>query len=152
MPASDLTKLRATQHRYRERHRDDINARKRAAYRRDPAKHQERARAYRASNYEEVLAANREYGVRWRARMKAEMIAAYGGCCACCGEPEQGFLQLDHINNDGAMSRRRENANGAEYWVRLKRRGWPKDGYQLLCANCNWGRRMDGICPHAKNR
>ena len=33
----------------------------------------------------------------------------------------------------------------------LKRQGWPKDGYQLLCANCNQGRaRNGGVCPHGR--
>ena len=27
--------------------------------------------------------------------------------------------------------------------------GWPKDRYQLLCSNCNQGKRRNGgICPH----
>ena len=31
----------------------------------------------------------------------------------------------------------------------LKRLGWPRDRYQLLCANCNFGKLMNGgVCPH----
>lgn len=135
---------------WKQRNREAVNRRRRELYALNPDKERKRTAKYRAENYQSVLAANRAYGVKWRARMREEMIAAYGGQCACCGESEPAFLQLDHTNNDGAASRRRENANGAEYWLRLKRRGWPTDGYQLLCANCNWGRYINGgTCPHA---
>lgn len=31
----------------------------------------------------------------------------------------------------------------------LKRRGFPKDRFRLLCANCNLGRYLNGgVCPH----
>lgn len=34
-------------------------------------------------------------------------------------------------------------------FARLKRQGWPQDRYQLLCANCNFGKLMNGgVCPH----
>ena len=30
----------------------------------------------------------------------------------------------------------------------LRRRGWPKDGYTLLCWNCNAMTRFGRTCPH----
>jgi hypothetical protein len=31
----------------------------------------------------------------------------------------------------------------------LKRLGWPKEKYRILCANCNHGRALNGgVCPH----
>src|SRR5262252_4538483 len=45
---------------------------------------------------------------RWAQRL--EMIAAYGGECACCGETEPVFLTLDHVNGDGAAHRRSMNS------------------------------------------
>ncbi len=89
-----------------------------------------------------------------RIRIRDAVFAAYGGAkCACCGETEIKFLTLDHINNDGGVFRR-ENFGGqgkgggyqTYYW--LYRNGFP-EGYQVLCANCNHGKRMNnGICPH----
>lgn len=73
------------------------------------------------------------------------MLDAYGRKCVCCGETEEAFLTLEHVNRDGAAHRRQ--VQGAIYWD-LKRRGWPKDGYTVLCMNCNWARRNGDPCPH----
>jgi hypothetical protein len=32
--------------------------------------------------------------------------------------------------------------------VDLKRQGWPKDGYTVLCLNCNIAKGATGTCPH----
>ena len=39
--------------------------------------------------------------------------------------------------------------NGQRLLVWLKTNGWPREGYQLLCCNCNQGKtRNGGVCPH----
>ena len=80
--------------------------------------------------------------------LKLEMQAAYGGKCACCSEMQPLLLCLDHVNNDGAQSRKTEAKE--QLWNRLKQEGWPTGDYQLLCWNCNdsksWNGR--GICAH----
>jgi hypothetical protein len=77
-----------------------------------------------------------------------EVVVAYGGKCSCCGEKEKRFLQVDHINSDGGPERAAGIATGNLY-RRLKRLGFPRDRYQLLCANCNHGRYLNGgVCPH----
>jgi len=82
------------------------------------------------------------------AAVRDEVIAAYGGQCACCGESEPRFLQVDHINCDGSTERAKGIVTGSLY-RKLKRLGFPRDRYQLLCANCNHGRYLNGgICPH----
>ena len=81
--------------------------------------------------------------------VKDEVYAAYGGyICACCGETEKAFLSIDHIYNDGAEHKRRENLQTGEQMHRwIKRHNFPP-GFQVLCMNCNWGKRMNnGICP-----
>lgn len=90
---------------------------------------------------------------RHRAKLRHDMIVAYGGKCKCCGETEYRFLTLDHINQDGAIERGyRKNGkhkNNYSVWYRLKRTGWPKKNHQVLCYNCNCGRAFNnGICPH----
>lgn len=80
-----------------------------------------------------------------RNAIKQEMVAAYGGQCACCGEKNPKFLSLDHKNNDGHRDRRRD----VILWYHLKKQGWPKDHHQILCFNCNLGRAANyGVCPH----
>jgi hypothetical protein len=34
----------------------------------------------------------------------------------------------------------------------LRDRGWPREGFQLLCWNCNKGKYACGICPHQAAR
>lgn len=134
---------------WKQRNRDAVNARRRALYAADPEKHRARQRSYKASEAKpNVLAYNRVWSAEYRAALRAEMHAAYGGSCACCGEKESLFLQLDHVFNDGHIDRK-ENKTSAKLWAKLKKQGWPKDRYQLLCANCNFGKAMNGgVCPH----
>lgn len=88
-----------------------------------------------------------------RARLRSEVLQAYGGRCACCGEPEPKFLGVDHINNDGAEHRRELNISaGSRFYKWLKANKFPKDNFQLLCHNCNFAKGMYGECPHVKAR
>lgn len=135
---------------WKQRNRDLVNTRRRELYAANPSEHRARQRAYKRNPEARpsVLAYNRKWSAEYRARIKAEMIAAYGGACNCCGEAEPLFLQLDHVENDGNLDRKAHKTS-AKLWAHLKREGWPKDRYQLLCANCNFGKAMNGgVCPH----
>lgn len=85
--------------------------------------------------------------------LRAQVIEAYGGAaCACCGETQQRFLTIDHVNNDGAAHRRSIGGGSHKVWAWLKRNNYPS-GFQVLCMNCNFGKAQNGgICPHAQNR
>lgn len=84
-----------------------------------------------------------------------QVFAAYGGYkCACCGETEPAFLSLDHVNNDGAEWRRERFGNrmaaGYHTYKWLINHGFPP-GFQVLCMNCQHGKRMrGGVCPHQR--
>lgn len=103
---------------------------------------------------------HRNYAKLRHRDLRRQLLEAYGNKCFCCGESRPVFLTLDHIANNGASERRRINgqnsgcSNGE--WLSLKKRGWPKDGYRLLCYNCNCGRHRNwqnpGICPHEEER
>ncbi len=82
-------------------------------------------------------------------RLRNEMLDAYGRRCACCGIDYVEFLTLEHINRDGSAHRLRVGG-GANTYRDLKKQGWPKSGYKVLCMNCNWGIRRGGICPHQR--
>lgn len=88
------------------------------------------------------------YGKQTRAKIKLEVLNAYGNKCICCGEIHPCFLELDHVNNDGAKQKRELNLNEQQVYYLAKKEGYPKDKYQLLCANCNKAKEYYGICPH----
>lgn len=85
----------------------------------------------------------------YRRNLRHEVLMAYGGRCACCGEKNEKFLTLDHVNNDGAEQRRKRGyRGGSQLMLALRRQNYPAD-IQVLCWNCNSGRGYNGgICPH----
>lgn len=91
---------------------------------------------------------NRQYMKMRTRQLRAEMLAAYGERCACCGETAQRFLTLDHIGG-GGLAHRKSVGNAA--WAVLndvKKQGWPKDKFRVLCMNCNFATRGGFPCPH----
>jgi hypothetical protein len=85
--------------------------------------------------------------------VREEVLHAYGNACACCGETEPCFLHIDHMDNDGYTERKTFGRSSLNLYRWLKRHSFPKDRYQLLCANCNFGRFLNGgICPHQQRK
>lgn len=62
----------------------------------------------------------------------------YGTKCAYCGEEEEIFLTIDHIENNGAEHRKGINGKnrGHNLPTWLRRNDYPT-GFQTLCYNCN---------------
>lgn len=84
-------------------------------------------------------------------RVKHEVMQKYGGACTCCGESSVAFLSIDHINNDGVVKRKSgEHKVGSGFYKKLRKA--PVDPtLQVLCYNCNMGRKTTGVCPHQDN-
>jgi hypothetical protein len=72
----------------------------------------------------------------------------YGRACVCCGESEEVFLTIDHINNDGKAHRDRV---GKDIYRDLIKNGFPPI-VQVMCWNCNCAKAICGICPHQSKR
>lgn len=80
-----------------------------------------------------------EYYSDYRLKLKEEMVDEYGGCCQECGEDDVIVLVLDHVFDNAQEDRIVNNHNGGyKMYMRLKQQGWPQEGYQLLCHNCNY--------------
>jgi len=77
--------------------------------------------------------------------LRREVIQAYGGQCVCCGEKEIKFLQIDHVDGNGAAHRRQIGRSNLYRWLRNNH--YP-EGFQVLCASCNWAKGIYGVCPH----
>lgn len=80
-----------------------------------------------------------------RKDLRQMMLKAYGSICVCCGEETEAFLTIDHVNGGGNTHRKQ-----GDVYRDLWRRGWPKEGFRLLCMNCNWARGQLGYCPHER--
>ncbi len=109
--------------RWYEKNRDKVLAQKREPARRDAANKSRRER-------------HRE--------LREEFLAAYGNECECCGETQKHFLTIEH--RDGGGKKHRGSVGAAGVLQDMKRQGWPKDKYALLCYNCNCARGFYGFC------
>lgn len=81
---------------------------------------------------------------------KRKVIEHYGRKCNCCGEDQEMFLTIDHINNDGNTHRWKsgKRITGKHLYTKLVNSGFPPE-YQVLCMNCNFGKLINnGTCPH----
>lgn len=74
----------------------------------------------------------------WRAGWRLEVRVLYGSKCGHCGFTDPRALQLDHIHGGGVKENKALGTRGI-YQRALK---YP-DEYQLLCANCNWIKRVE---------
>ena len=117
-------------------------------------------RQWRNNNKEKYRASQR----RSYEAIRLECFQHYSGKeipeCRCCTETIIEFLHLDHVDGDGANHRRqlkdetgRTILGGTALYYWLKRNGWPNDPkFQVLCANCNLGKRIGKYCPHELRR
>ena len=64
--------------------------------------------------------------------------------CVTCGFSDQRALQIDHING-GGLKDLKKHGNQNQYLNSIL--ALPKkeaeDKYQVLCANCNWIKRVE---------
>lgn len=78
---------------------------------------------------------------------KKEVMFQYGNSCQCCGEENLDFLAIDHIEG-GGTKHREEVGGGSNFYLLLKKQGFPK-GYRVLCHNCNFSVHLNkGTCAH----
>ena len=99
---------------------------------------------------------NRSRSHRMRVKVKNAIFDHYGRKCACCGETIATFLSIDHVKNDGSVHRRSltgcKSGGSISVYLDIIRRGFPDD-FQVLCMNCQFGKRMNGgVCPHEELR
>lgn len=117
----------------------------------DPVRKKETTKLWTLKNIEQVKKQRSAYYKVKMDEIREEWLEAYGRKCTCCGETNWKFLTLEHLNGDGSLHRK-EVGSHLGIFQDLKKRGWPKDAYTILCYNCNLGKaRNGGICPHEEN-
>jgi hypothetical protein len=89
------------------------------------------------------------YSANWKDKVKKEIFELLGDKCSnpkClvpggCKDPR--CLQIDHVNGNGKKDRIRFGATIQYYRYILKEIQRGSKDYQLLCANCNWIKRVE---------
>lgn len=77
---------------------------------------------------------------RNRSRMRrSAVIFYYGNKCVQCDEDDYTKLTIDHINGGGSQHRKQISTNIVDY---LYNNLIDKDGYQVLCYNCNCSKNV----------
>lgn len=168
MPYKDRQQERDSKHeRYEELKKDPNFVLKRKQYRDDNAeKNREYQRIYRLTHTEQLKELvtlrkdawkssqkdyQREYHRQYLHKFRQRVLNTYGNKCACCNESRQEFLNVDHTNNDGA-AHRKITGGGHSFYKWLVKAGCPREGFRLLCSNCNFSRGRYGYCPHERER
>lgn len=114
----------------------------------DTEEYKERKRKYNARDYynrrEQRLLRERDK----RNKLRLELMELLGGPqCRRCGFADFRALQFDHINGGGTKERREQ----INVWQVLSHIKNNLSEFQVLCANCNWIKRIeDKECAKAK--
>jgi hypothetical protein len=115
-------------------------------------KHIDKQRDYALKRYkvnrESILKRNKKINIE----IRRKLFIHYGEKCVCCGEKNDKFLTVDHIDG-GGRRHRNEISGGAKGLYRwIIKNNYPKN-FQILCYNCNCGKeRNNGKCPHEEER
>lgn len=73
--------------------------------------------------------------------VRVRIVDLFGGGCARCGFNDIRALQIDHIKGGGNRERKR---SGSTYYNQVLKSFAANEGkYQILCANCNWIKRVE---------
>jgi len=121
-------KVRASSNKYYNDHRENIR---------------KSQKKYYDTHHEKVLAYQRMNKSRYYKKICKTVFAHYGYRCNCCGETEPLFLEIDHVNGYKSGPRA-----GLPLYQWLISNNYP-EGFQILCSNCNQGKRRNhNVCPH----
>lgn len=96
---------------------------------------------YSRKNYLKNKQAFNDRSNKHRRKLRLETLEKYGGKCVNCGIDDKDVLDIDHIFNDGSLDRK-NNLFAYNLYRELKKKGFPKDRYQILCKNCNWKKEL----------
>lgn len=112
-------------------------------------RNKERMKSYYKSRYKEESYSNKIKNTRIRilSEQKSFIFTNLGHVCCKCGFSDKRALQIDHINGDGYTSKiinktgsmcRRTN-----YYEVIESIKKNENRFQILCANCNWIKRVE---------
>ena len=78
---------------------------------------------------------------RYFEKWKNEIYKLLGDKCIKCGFSDKRALQIDHINGDGYLDKNKRTLTYYKLVFLSIKNGEKR--YQMLCANCNWIKRVE---------
>jgi len=84
----------------------------------------------------------KEYLREWKQKKRQQLIKFMGGKCVSCGFDDIRALHIDHITGGGNIERRSYRGNYMKFNKELLNGTLDKKRYQLLCANCNFIKKI----------
>ena len=134
--------LEASRIRY-EKNKERYSAVSKVRYLRIKVENPEKIKLQSRRSYFKTRERRLEWHRKHHQQMRIELLHALGDCmCKRCGYSDWRALQIDHINGDGAIERRK-GATMRDSVDRRKEILADKGRYQILCANCNWIKRYE---------
>lgn len=150
IPLSEIERKKRAyecQKRWRKKNRERLRLWSKNYWRKHQQSYRVKARESYYRNRDSILAHHKQSYIRDKQRVY-EHYSLNGIKCACCGCYDEWALSIDHIKNNGKEERREfKQGTGSSFYKWLIKNNFP-DGYQVLCRNCNWGKKIFGECPH----
>jgi len=96
---------------------------------------------YRPTHKKQILTIQKICLKRIRMKRREQILQLLGNKCIRCGFLDKRALQIDHIHGRGLREMKEMKGNASPQYLKniLKH---PED-YQILCANCNWIKRVE---------
>lgn len=127
-----------------EARRDYVREYKRQELKNDPDKVRARASKYYHANKDKLRAQQNKYLKDRVDGLRNEVFNLLGCKCAKCGFEDIRALQIDHINGEGNKDRKSKGNNSIKYYMSIIISVQEKKNeFQILCANCNWIKRIE---------
>jgi hypothetical protein len=97
----------------------------------------------------ERLAKQAEWLASTYRKLRSDLYAIVGSKCVGCDLEDVRVLEFDHINDDGAIDRRKFKGARSMLEFYVKNPDMAKERLQTLCRNCNWLKRKGFDLPKA---
>jgi hypothetical protein len=87
----------------------------------------------------------RQYAHDFKVKRRNELLDFLGDKCGKCGFVDRRAFQIDHKNGGGSKERKLVRAGLLGVMYKMMKNGPVgfRQKYQLLCANCNWIKRLE---------
>lgn len=83
--------------------------------------------------------------------LRDEVLGLIGETCSCCSESRSNRLTLDHVHNDGFLTRSKEHCGTSHFYRQLLSGRIDISRFQTLCWNCNYSKHVgSGVCVHMR--